>query len=496
MSKLHFFKKNYFLILILIFFATILFKNLDKPFIGHHDYNAVWHATAARNQDRYGPLKTKFASLMTNDNVNIQNSSFYTHYPPLVPIFLYLSFELFGISHWSVRIVPAIAALATIYLIYKTGAKFMGLKVGLLAAALSAVVPMLVYFARIPTHDLFALPFILLSINFYFDFFHKSDRKNFLKLLASLILAHLTHWTGYYLTPLFFLHFLIFSKNKKKLALACFFPLLSISMFTVHLAHTVWLTGTPLGGGMVEIFLGRLNLKDQPEGYSTFNFLKLQVRYLVVYYTRPLLLLSALATFWVLLQAYSRKITDKVALLVMLGIFGATHALVFRNISFIHDYIIISMLPAITLGASFAFFFIQEKLKIKSKIITFALCLLLVALVASERLAFTKALIATSSFKEGVELGEFIHYQTKSGQKVLILSPDFKSYFEVFTAYYADRQIDYGLPSSLELTELLESHKYEMVIAMPDRDTPPSLVEILQSKRDGIKINKSIIYEI
>lgn len=493
---MQFFKKNYLLLLILIFFATILSKNLDKPFIGHHDYNSVWHATAAMNQDRYGLLKTKFASLMTSDNLPTQNFTFYTHYPPLVPIFLYLSFKVFGISHLSVRIVPAIFALATIYLIYKTGARFFSQNVGLLAAALSAVVPMLVYFSTIPTHDLFVMPFILLSIIFYFDFFAKPDRKNFLKLATSLILAHLTHWTGYYVTPLLFLHFLLFSKNIKKFALASFFPLLSLSMFFLHLAHTVWLTGSPVGGGLVEIFLGRLNLRDQPQGYSALNFFKLQARYLVVYYTRPLLLFSTLATFWLLAQIYKRKITQRVSLLVMLGIFGASHALIFKNISFIHDYIIISMLPFITLSASFAFFLIQEKLKIKIKVITFALCLLLVAAVASERFSFTKALITSSSFKEGVELGSFIHAKTQPGQKVLILSADFKNHFEVFTAYYADRQIDYLVPNTTELERIIENQNYAIIVAMPTRDTTSNLLEILQSKSDGIKISKFILYKI
>lgn len=492
---MHFVRRNYFLILILIFFSIIILPNLNKPFIGHHDYNAVWHGTAARNLDRYGLLRAKFASIIAKDYLDVKNITFYTHYPPLVPIFLYTGIEIFGISHWSIRLVPLIFALATIVLIYKTGAKFISRQVGLLAAALSAVIPMLVYFSTIPTHDLFVLPFILLSINFYFDFFRQTNRKNFIRLFIALILAHLTHWTGYYLTPLFFLHFLIFSKNAKKLLISSAILLLSFIMFALHLIYTTWLTGNPVGGGLIEIFLGRLNLNDKPAGYSNIGFIRQEFSFAQAYYTRILLFLSAFTSFWIILQILKKKITDQVSLLVILGICGSGHALIFRNISYIHDYIILSLLPFITISASFAFFTLLKMFNIKRAFLIFLLCLFLILLTVSERFRFTQALFASNGFKEGVELGQYINQNTTSGQKALILSPDFKRYFEVFTDYYADRFIEYDLSTELQLKDFIENKKYKLIIIMPSRDTSQNLINILQSDQAGTKIGGSIVFK-
>lgn len=489
-------RDNYFLLLILTFAAIIQFTDINKPFIGHHDYNSAWHGTAARNLERYGLVSTKFASVMNTDMLDKSKFDFYTHYPPLVPILIYPSFKLFGTRDWSLRLAPIIITLTTIFLIHKTASRFFSKQIGLVAAAISTVLPLVIYYGKIPTHDLFALPFVLLAINFYFDFISEKSKKNSTKLITTLILVHLTHWSGYYLTPLFTLHYLLFSKTRRKLLTSLMFPTLSLIMFLSHLLQTTWATASPVGGGLIDIFLGRLNLKDQPEGYSILNFFTTQSRYLVIYYTRPVLFFSALTSLLILVKIIRNKVDQKSSVLLILLIFGLAHGLIFRNISFIHDYIITSLWPFFALATSFGFFKFLEYLRVKTFLLQITITMVLLAAILIERAEFTRVLKATTHFKDGLYVGQIIASVTKSGQKSLILSPDFKNYYEVFTNYYADRLIDYEIPPKRQLEKAILDKKYKLIIAFPKRDTPPEYVILLENYSKPTKTNDLIIFKI
>ncbi|MBI2327777.1 glycosyltransferase family 39 protein [Candidatus Curtissbacteria bacterium] len=486
-------REYYILILILIFAGILISINLDKPFIGHHDWNGAWYSNFARNFTRYGLLQTKFGSVLNYDFVNPSDFRYFTHYPPLLPILLFVSFKIFGISEWSARIVPLLFSLATISAIYFLGLKFFDKKTAVLAAAISTVFPIMIYFGTMPVQEVLVLPLVLVSVYFYFVFFEKPDRGNFLKLIAVLFISHLTNWPAYYLTPLFFLHFLIFAKSKWKLQLALAFPVFSLLMFGLHMAHLIWLTGKPFGGGMIEVFLYRANFGEKLIGYSTLNFLKTQARMLVVYFTRLAIVLSAVSLLWMIIKMKNHQIERQVQLITILGIFGVTHNLIFRNMAFIHDYMIIYLLPFFAIGASHGFFLIVKNFRI-SKTIQFILVTIILALVLFERNQFVRTLKTSQNFSEGVRLGLIIKKLTQSGQKALILSPDFKKYYEVFTGYYADRNIDYDLPPLEKMQLTMQEGRYKLIVAIPSRDTPQTHLDVLQQHYQMTKIDQFYVF--
>src|SRR3990167_9954716 len=90
-------KENFFVITILVLAAALLSVNLDKPFIGHHDWNGAWYSNFARNFMRYGLWQTKFGQVMNYDLISPNEFQYFTHYPPLLPIFMYISFKIFGV---------------------------------------------------------------------------------------------------------------------------------------------------------------------------------------------------------------------------------------------------------------------------------------------------------------------------------------------------------------------------------------------------------------
>lgn len=538
---LGFLKKNFLLILILLFSATVISTNINKPFIGHHDWNSAWHAIAAKNMARYGLLETRFASVMNSYQTEKSNFVYFTHYPPLVPIIIFLSFKIFGIHDWSTRIVPIAFSLAGTLLIYILTSKIFNKRTAILAATISASLPIVIYFSLVPTHDLMAIPFVLLSIYFYFNFYKFPTLSNFFKLISSLVISHLAHWSGYYVTPLFFLHYLFFSESKNRppqltkgssllpaqdtlyrpsnnmqsssrpggtsgqksqgffarnyKLIALSFPIASLLMFSFHLSHLVWLTGNPFGGGLLEILLGRMNLKEKPIGYSELNFLILELRLLVAYFTRPVLILSALTFSWLLIRLLTRKFSQQASFLTILLVIGLIPILIFRNLAYVHDFIIISLWPFLAISAAVGFFLLVEKSKYLKKV-QFPAAIILVLIIFLDRLTFTKALIASSAFAPGVILGQQINALTTPQENAIILSNDYQQYLGVFTSYYADRFIDYNLITDSNLQKSIESGKYALIIATPNRDTPKSQLMLLQKNLKEIKIDEFLIYRI
>lgn len=488
------FKKHYAFALIFLFAAALLSANLTKPFIGHHDWNGVWYANIARNFLRYGLLETKFGSVLNYDEANPSEFAYATHYPPALPLILALSFSLFGIHEWSARLVPYLASLATVFMIYLLGINFFDKKTAILAAALTAILPIVIYFSKIPVHETIILPFILTSIFLYFQFTRIKSLKNFLELVLSLVISHLIHWSGYFVTPLFFIHYLLFTKSKKKLLTAIVFPIISSTMLALHLIHVRLLTGSLLGGGLLNIFLDRLNITDRPSDYSTANFIVQRVHLSVAYFTWPILILAAFTAVWLIYKIKKGAFDQKVQILLMLGVFGTIYNILFRNAAFIHDYTIIYILPFLIIAASFGFMTLTKFIKITQPQILM-LALLLIILIFAEGRNFTKALMATNSFEPGVNLGKIISERTQSGDIVLVLSEDFKRYYEVHAAFYADRKIAYLMPQPDELKDPSFTKQYKLIIAIPSRDTPPQVIDILNSSYQPNIIREFLIYE-
>lgn len=490
-----FLKKYYLLFLILIFSSILISTNLNKPFFGHHDWNSAWYSHIARNFLKYGFLQTKFGSVMNLEYTTPENFQFSTHYPPVLPIALALSFKFFGIHEWTARIIPLLFSLGTITAIYFLGVKFFNKKTAVLASIFSTLMPLVVYFGKMPVQEVLTLAPVLLSVIFYFEFFQKPRRKNLLKVIASLVFSHLINWPGYYVTPLFFLHFLLFSKTKNKLLFASIFPMVSLSMFVLHALHLLILTKDPLGGGMIKILLFRLNLSEKSLGYSNLGYLNNQFHLILTYFTKPIVFLAAVTVVWMLKNYSKWKTSSQIQLLIILGIFGIVHNLVFRNMGFIHDYMIIYMWPFFALSAAWGFFLLLDKLNLKSKSKAIILATIVCILIIFPSRKFVAALQNSQNFKVGYDLGILIKERTNQKDNVLVLSPDFGTYYNVYANFYSDRNIIFNIPTE-NILQIAKSGDYKLIIAIPNRDTPKSQLEALQKNYKETKIGEFNIFNI
>ena len=481
-------KRSYILVLALVSYVVLVFPTLNKPFIGHHDWIGVWESNIARNLIRYSPLDTKFGQVINAGPTVPKGFAFHTHYPPLLPIFLASSFILMGESEATARTLGVVFTLFSATMIYKIGIKYFKPEIGTLAAIIFLAFPITIYFGRMPEHEILVMGPVLLSLYLYLNFFLHPKKSNYIKLILVLVFAHLIHWPGYYITPLLFIHYLIFAK-KQDLKIAFSFPLLSLVMFSIHMIYVATLTGSFFGGGLIDVLLFRLNLSQKPSTFTIPNFLNQQAHLIFVYFTRVTVLLSALAILPILKQIRRRSLTLSSQILIILAVFGITHNAVFTNMAFIHDYMIIYMAPFFALASSTAFFYIVKFFNFP-KIITITLTVILISLVFFERRTYVQTLFSSNSFYPGYLIGTYIRENTNPPEATLILSNDFGSYFDVFVSYYADRNVFYRSKDLQQLKADIGENRYKMYIAIPSRDTTyDSMVELQKHFRETLVDN-------
>ena len=109
----------------------------------------------------------------TADVNNYPNIS-YAAYLSLTSLVLSFVYRIFGVSTTVAKIFLVFLSVLTTWLVYLTGRKIAGTKVGVFASLLYATLPSLICYSGVLTGDYFALPFIVLAILVQ-AYLHKSD---------------------------------------------------------------------------------------------------------------------------------------------------------------------------------------------------------------------------------------------------------------------------------------------------------------------------------
>lgn len=419
------FIKTFPFILIIILALLILSPGINKPFIGHHDWNGVFYNNIARNYLRYGYLATKLGQVTDIGVKSTPEFHYYTHYPPLFPLTLSLVFRFFGSWEIISRLVPMGFTLAGLILFYLIGRR---LKLSRLAAFTSLVVvatPMIRYFAKMPSQETLIIFFTCLSIWFYL----KGLKLGFY--LAALANA-LSGWAGYFIYPLLLIHSRLLQPDKFKLVLKSIMILLAV--FGLHLIHTFILTGSFLGGGLIEAFLLRLGLFP----FSLTAYLIKEARINVIYYTLTLLSFAGIGLFIILKKIISKVNLNQVESIILLLFFwGLSYPLVFSNVVFVHEYFNLFFVPFLALNFAWL---TQLLIKKNSKLIIFIF--LIAGLIFFERNRFYQALNQTQAYLPGYKLGTLINQTVLPDQTAYVVAGDnFTGSQGIFIEYYADRQV-------------------------------------------------------
>lgn len=428
------------LIVLILFLISILLigQNLDKPFSGEHDWNGVRYGNIARNYLRYGLWETKLGQVENSGWVSKKDFEYYTHYPPLLPLLIALSYKIFGISEWSTRLVPLLLTSASISLIFLIGTKGSGMKFGFVAALLTSVLPMTLYFGKNPVHEPLTLFTILFTLWWYL-LYKESGKKIFNALfIFGLIISGVSAWAGYFLVPALTLSAVLRRDFQEAKSLSIYWVIL-ILLFSLHFAHTLFLTGSLTGGNLIESLFQRTGLSPevQPTGFSILGYLnRLRLWFSTLYSVT--LVLSSLV--WIVFRIKSKfKSSDWIIL--DLGIVGLIYIVIFSNSVFIHNYLTIYLLPSLTLSGAAVILELSKKFNFKYA--NFVVPMVFIFLVSFERQDFLQALDKSNPDHFAVEIGQVINAKTEKDATVLVSPKNFQFSADKFLRFYGDRNLIY-----------------------------------------------------
>jgi len=405
----------------------ILTRNINKPFIGHHDWNGVFYSDIARNYLKSGLIKTKLGQ-MTGPN------SFYTHYPPLLTLIMALGFKIFNIKDIVARTIPLIFHILTLLNLYYLSRKLKFSKLASFSSLIIVFTPMIRYFSKMPSQEALMLFFSTLSVSFYLDLIKNPSSKNQFKYYFAVILNGLSGWAGYFIYPLISIH--CFYKHRKIFKKTLISIYILIIIFCLHLLHTYILTGSIAGGGLINAFLYRLNLfpllnKATPQMVKDFTwkaYLFQQRQWLTIYFTASLLFTVFISLFL------------KPDLIILIFLFwGLSYPVIFSNVVFIHEYFNIFFTPFLGLSTGF----LINKLSKKNFYLALTIALVIFTAVAFERNKFVQALNQTQAHQLGYDLGNLINQIVPEKESAAVFSINYANHHNIFINFYADRKIFY-----------------------------------------------------
>jgi len=477
-----FLKTNWILIFITALTIFLLFDSLDKPYIGHHDWNGAFWGSITRNYLNY----LNSDSFLTN----FPRDLIFTHYTPFMPILFAISAGILGMHEYSLRLVSVFFSVIMVIFTYKIGKVLYGNLVGFVAAVFLMATPMFLYFGKMPDHE----PIVtsLATVTLYFYIRHKGkNTKHYFLFLLFLTLALLESWPAYFLlVPLTFISLFV---RRERLNAVLVPILLAVAVLAFHLIFIFYAKGFSGAEGFFLSGIGRASTGKLFFGateYAATTFVSTEARYAVIYFTRILLFLSGIYVASFVIRLFFRKTNTRDIYLFSLFVYPTCFILTFRELAFIHDYKLYHFLPFITLSAAVIFCNLLGRLQkfledagVRTFTIKLGLGVIMFAtwaLVYFERLPYLKTLQATSFNTPGYELGKLIKERTETEDYVLVNSREFKEFYEVFVTYYSDRVVEYddlSIENYEESGGLFNNYKY--IIFVKDRPFSKDLFEFL-----------------
>lgn len=483
----------------LIFAAGIYLRARDlfAPWKGiHNAWGGAMYGNIARNYLKYGYLATHFGPVSNLGIVSPSEFQYYYHHPPLLYWLVSLSFRFFGVSEWSARLVPLVFSVALLLLIYVVGARLFDRKVGLLAAAFAAIMPMETYYgAHVDVYGSVAVAFSLLAFYGYIRWVGERQTADLALCVAGVVLGCMTAWYTYFLIPLILVHYYWFhywrgrSRDHRLLIL----PACAVAIFGLFMLHRKWLLrdSAEIEGALTEKLIRRLSFGEHP--------MRLAARHLVDVlnlYTQPLALLVAAWVCFFAWDVFRRRLQASDWLLLILFGYGLLHNAMFPGSIRGHDFIGICYTPAMALAAAVASLRIVALAgRAVPQPAVAAVAYACAALIVAFGIYRTQARFAADSpgwFYALKQTGQSIHASV--GERDLVLMP----VADAVLNYYVDRQVRAPVTTFDEVMTVSRERGARCFYACPapQVDSNKDLISQLDAKFPRIRQDDPIIYTL
>ncbi|MEM7822019.1 MAG: glycosyltransferase family 39 protein [Candidatus Aenigmatarchaeota archaeon] len=356
--------------LIFVFLAYSLF-DIGSPLSDTHPgFITGQYSEYAVNYIKFGYLKTKLAQLWNTGSLETGKETYevYVHRPIGTAFLLSLSFRVFGISEWSAKIVQVVANFGSILFLYLIIKNTFNRKIALITCFFLVFSPMFFYMRNLISPDALIIFFIFATLYFYILWLKDKKYLYLYLLFITFSLGAFVEWSMHFIVPVILIHYFVLYKPKKKekrKSCLLILILLSFITFSLNILH-IWLVSGIKGlSDLYFIFLFRTNLNEASWKYNInlaelLNHLYRDISY---FYT-PMV-------FAVLLIFVARTIIKKTfyiwdgLFLLVLASF-LSYLFVFSNLYWIHDFLILFILPGVFLATASFFETLERCLKRKA----------------------------------------------------------------------------------------------------------------------------------
>lgn len=477
--------------ILVIIAARLLLIQIDRPWIGLHDFNGAYWSNVARNWIRYGIIDTKFAQIINYGPLQPQNYEIYAHHPPLLPLLLVVAFRLFGESEAVARYVPLAFSLGTVVFIFMLGRYFWGFFGGLVSAAMLIAVPHFLYFGKMVDHEALVFFFIMGAAYFYSRWRDSQERSHLVLMSCMLIGGALSDWPAYYfMAGLFVLDIVLERRLRTAMLIIPIIILTSGALFAINIILLKGFSGSL--ADLIDIIKLRTGNVSGPRGSGfTWSGLALRQFYRMKNeFTWSLSAASALATA-VLVWIRSSKSKTYLGLVIVFWFTALFHILMFPHGAWNHNYWNFYLLGPLCLPtAAFGSFALKTRWQ---NVVAFVLGALLLCGLVWQSLQTTMYAYQAEIDYNVLILGQAIHANSDFNTLVMV---DLE-YIGPKTSYYADRNIIWSIYKPTQLENAIKAHPGRKIVFV-DAGTAPELAPYLKERYRSKELEreKLTIYEI
>ena len=355
---------------------VLLTMNITTPWQSYHEDNGLLFENAAINHIRFGLafthgqdyFDTSVKPTISTPGAHFSDGTYhpmgvssaqqfqylltgpvhpflYGDHPPMLGLTIAASLLTFGYHFWAVRLVPIVATLIALILFYLlTLLLFDDRRVATFAAALFATFPITTYYGRSVTQEAETLCCVMGMALGYLLWRRTGHNRWLIGVAACVILGGAYDWPMFYFCwILFFLDTLRARRVNWRVALATAGA--GTAIFALAITQIAWASGWSLAHLERQFFFrsAPIGLHTWLHSLGGFNLLDYGL------WATP----AALVALYFIWRVFRREgLSLRIQYVLLFGLGGLTHIVVFRQAAYFHDYWQIYLVPfyALTLG--------------------------------------------------------------------------------------------------------------------------------------------------
>ena len=463
------------LVLILLYSVSFRLLVLDRPF--HYDAEATgcFYGVLARNYLQFDWTETRGMPILTVGHIPGAPLVFYRNHPPLVPLLIVPLYAFFGVGEWQTRLPTAFATVAAVLVMYLLLNRFSTRRIALIASAIFAATPMVLYYGGLPEvigTQLILL--ILLSLMAYLNFLRQPSIGNFVLWLVAFSLAGLTDWPAFILIPVLLIHFLV-TQPRRTWPWIFAICLAASTIFAMLYFYIVLATNAPW-----DWMAYPLGKRTAISGTSPFTLIEWITKALAFNLTRHTLPILLLAFGWLIVYSWRhQRLQPGATITRLLLAWGFLHALIGRQGIYSHEWWWSPLTPGLVIAAALlldAFLHLLEGSTLpRVANLTAAFLILLFALwTARDSFIELRSLQTRSPFTT-IELGQAIQAAAPNPNDIAMLVHDGA---DPQLWFYGNRPLRLDIGSIEAFQRRLEDDQVELVyyFEQPWKATPTGIV--------------------